>query len=275
MKKTFITIAVCLFLVNIACSQQEDLQMKIFKINHANIITIAELADNLKSDAGKVTFDANTNSLIVVDNPVSLMRIESVIQELDVKQKQVEINVIVAEATDSSWQKLGIESASLVIPNADFKAILQLMDSDKNIHKRSNMTVRTLSGQPAQLQVSKDEIIGEEKIIYSSGQEITNTVRRPLGDFLEVLPRVNNDNTILIIIRPLSSNLNKEGDPEEKTVLTQVVINNRDTIMLGGVSKVQVKSESSSLPGLDIPIFKEKGKEDHRVVMFLTTRIID
>jgi type II secretory pathway component GspD/PulD (secretin) len=275
MKKIFFSILVCFAFVTFAHCQQDNLEMKIFKINHASIETIAELANNLKSNEGRVTFDANTNSLIVLDNPAALMRIEKVIQELDARPKQVEVSVIVADATASFWRKIGIEAGSVVIPDVNFEAVLNLIEQDKNVNKRSKMTVRTLSGEPAQLQVSKEEIIGEEKIIYSSGQEVTNVVREPLGDFLEVLPQVNNDNTITMTLRPSSSNLSESGAPEEKTVFTRVVLNNKDTVAIGGVEQTKRESKTSSFPGFNIPIFKEDNQEGRQVMMFLTVRILD
>ncbi|MDD5044844.1 MAG: secretin N-terminal domain-containing protein [Candidatus Omnitrophica bacterium] len=273
MKKTTIIISILFFSVVSFC-WAENLQLKIFKINYGDIGSFYNIANDLKSEAGTVSFDRNSNSLIVRDYPQNIERIASVIESLDIKQKQVEIEVTVAEASKDFFKNIGITHSSIIIPSGQFSAVLAAIEKNKDAHTRSTMKVRTLSNQPAELQVSTDEVIGNEVVIYPAGTVVTTPVREPIGNFLEVLPTVNDDNTIMVTLRPSVSTLEKGGNPAQRTVYTNVILNNGDTVAIGSLdTEKEVTQNNQTLFGMPLST-KEKSK-NNKVVMFLTAKIID
>lgn len=270
----FVVLTVVL-LASTALPQPQGLEMRIFTVRASNAQSISNVARNLKSPEGSVTFDPNTNSLIVVDYPQNLQRIASLVEQLDKTQKQVEIKVTVADVTNNFLSNIGMHSGQVIIPTGEFNAVLRMLDTDKSSSIRSQMTVRTISNQPAQLMVSKDEIIGKQITRYENGDEVTTVIRKPIGDFLEVLPSVNNDGTIMIILRPTMSTLERRHTPYERSIITQVLINNGDTIALGGLDSAQQRTEDRSVSVLGIPLYKKTETESKKIVMFLTANIID
>jgi type II secretory pathway component GspD/PulD (secretin) len=268
MKKTAILICLLLFLKTAAFCQGCEPQLKIFKIEHGSIESLYEVANSLKSESGKVSFDRNSNSLIVFDCPQNIERIAQVIKGIDIQEKQVEIKVLVIEATEKFMEDIGISYGQVIIPQGKFKAIADLIQESKEANTRTSMMVRTLSNSPAVLQVTTDEVIGTEFVIFSNGTEITTPIREPIGSLLEVLPTANNDGTIKVILRPSVSSMEKPFTPSERTIITQVVIDDGDTIAIGGAQTQKEKVKRGLLSGKAV-------KENKRVEMFLTARIVD
>lgn len=269
-----LAILISLFLVAGLC-QSQDLEMRMFTIQHSNAQSISNVAQSLKSAEGSVTYDPNTNNLIVVDYPQNLQRIAAVIGKIDQVAKQVEVQVIVADVTDTLVRDIGLYSGQVILPHGDFIAVLRLLDTDKSSNIRSQMTIKTLSNQPAQLMVSKDEIIGQEITHYKDGTEVRTLIRKPIGDFLEVVPSVNGDGTITVIVRPTVSTLERRRTPYERSVLTQVIVNSGDTIAIGGMDSHQQTTENRSVSILGLPLGSKTKTESKKVVMFLTATIVD
>lgn len=252
-----------------------NLETKIFRIKYGNAESIYRVVDDIKSSEGKVSFDANTNSLIVVDTSQSLERIAALVAQLDIAQKQVEIKVLVVDASDEFLRNIGIASGQVIIPKGKFNAILNLVNTDKKINSRSEISIKVLSNQSAQLAVSREEIFGYTITKLSDTTEIISVVREPVGDFLEVLPAVNGDGTVTVALRPSSSSLTESGDIEDKTILTQVVVNSGDTIAIGGANSGSETIRQEKALGIGIPTLERHVTKNKRVVMFLTATVLD
>ncbi|MGD2279448.1 MAG: secretin N-terminal domain-containing protein, partial [Candidatus Omnitrophota bacterium] len=190
-KVSFVSTLTILILSGTVLGQQEEMKFKVFKIKYRSPESLLPAARHLKSGKGKVTVDPNSNSLIVVDYPSNLSRIAGVITTLDVPLEQVEIRVLIADVTDSFLKKAGIAFNQDVIPPKRFNNIHYSLDTDKASVIRSEITLRTLSGQPAALQVAEEEVLWG--VVKSASDSSTITVApaytRAAGNFLEVLPR--------------------------------------------------------------------------------------
>lgn len=274
MKSLTIFVSIFFFSAMVALCQTCNPQLKIFKVEHGNLESLYEMANSLKSQEGKVSFDPNSNSLIVFDCSENIERIAGVIKALDIREKQVEIKVLVVETTGELLRDLGISAAQVIIPGAKFGAIAQLLKTSKDTNVRSEMMVRTLSNRPAIIQVTKEEIIGTEFVIVGSQTAITSPITKPIGNLLEVLPRVNNDGTINVILRPSVSTMQEGAVPSESTILTQAVIKDGDTMAIGGVdTEREAVQKRGTLFG--VPLSKRAATEKKKVVMFLTSKITE
>jgi type II secretory pathway component GspD/PulD (secretin) len=274
MKTLLIFTIILLIFSGVLFSQVPGQEMRIFKLKHGNVESFYSIANTLKSSEGTVTFDTNTDSLIVVDYPANLANIAQVIESLDVPAKQVMIKVVVADVSDGFLQDVGIHRSQVIIPSGDFRAVLNLLSSRTDSNIRSQMSVRTLSGQPAQIAVTADEIIGYEVTSYRR-HDVIEPVREPIGDILEVLPTVNNDGTITVVVRPSVSTLERNSTPYERSALTQVIVDDGDTIVIGGVDSVKEETTTGSIPILGIPISQRKSSKSQKVMMFLTATTTD
>jgi len=276
-KYAVIVLFTCFLTLSSGFSQSAGVKLRIFSVQHRNAQLLYTVVKDLISEQGKVTLDAQTNSLIVLDYPENLVNIENVISSLDVQEKNVEIKVLVAETSGNFFNNIGLEGGQVIIPSGKFSAVLAGLRADNTSNIRSEMTVKTLSGYPASLAVSKDEIFGQTVTYYGSHKSdvvVVSDLRQPMGDFLEVLPTVNNDGTITVVVQPTISRM-ENAEPYQNTVLTQVIINNGDTIVLGGLDKQAIQSQSRKTTIFGVPISQRTNQQHRKTALFLTATIAD
>lgn len=272
MKKVIvIVLAISIFLYGGLSLAKDDLELRIFRIKYGLAADLSEVVNNLKSPEGKISIDRHTNSFIVVDRPEYLERMSQVLGELDKQPPQVELRVMIAEVSSSALTEIGITSRNVIIPQPKLRASLDFLSTRKDTSVKSDMSIRTISGHPAKLQVTKDMVYEKEVVRFADGHEVVNYDREPVGDFLEVLPRVNNDETINVILRPSSTSLEGEHDIYEKSILTQVNLRAGDALVIGGLDSS--KEVSSSVLGEEIS--RGSKSEGKKVVMFLTAGIVN
>lgn len=118
-----------IFVVNESGKPQVETITKVFPLQYARVkgyelteegkkreakieIGIKDVIDRLLSEHGQAVEDSRSNSLIVSDLPSQFSRIESAIEELDIKLPQVMIEVEVVETSLDTIDKLGIEWGS-------------------------------------------------------------------------------------------------------------------------------------------------------------------
>jgi len=237
--------------------------------------TLESIAGHMLSKKGKAVYDSHTNSLIVIDTPANLDKIAEVIEEVDVVPKMVNVEVLIVEASREFIKDIGLRGARVVLPGGRFQTILSLLNSRKDAHISSKSMVKTMSNRPARLQVTRDAVIAVARYIYfPSGATFDIPVMEAIGDTLDVLPLVNADNTITLDIRPSMSTLDDSHSPYERSVSTQVVVNNGDTLVLSGLD-AQKKEQRSKSTFLGIPLSSTKTQESKNLVMFVTAEIVE
>ncbi|MEA3489386.1 MAG: secretin N-terminal domain-containing protein [Candidatus Omnitrophota bacterium] len=274
MRKTLFIIIISFFITAPPASAgSEDLQVEVFKIQHGDAVSIYPAVVHLNSKEGKTTLHSATNSLIVRDYPANLRHIRKVLDRLDNPRKQVEIKLLVVEMTDTLMGEAGLDAGQSVIPPERFDEIFWLLSKSESADIRTQMTVKTLSGEPARTQVALKEVF-PRTIITDKGNIGVNWVdRKPVGNILEVLPRVNNDGSITMILRPAIGEIRKDHSIYERSVITQVVINSGDTIAIGGMDRVERRLEQAGVTplGVSVPL---RGAEKYRtVIMFVTATV--
>jgi type II secretory pathway component GspD/PulD (secretin) len=274
MRKAFIFTLIFLVLAGNVLSEPADMKMRIFKPQNRDAASLYQVVEHLKSDDGKVTVDKRTDSLIVVDYPSNLDRMAFVLEQLDVPQKQVEINVMVVEATDSLLGKIGVNLSRPVIPPENFKEMRYLLQESDEAVVRSRMSVRTLSGKPAVMRVAQEEILWGKVISPPESRVITVAPVgvRSAGRFLEVLPKVNDNGSVTVTVRPTVSEFEKDRNVFARSVITQVIVGSGDTIVIGGVETAKNRTQKNGVPHTGISVSSGE-KEARKVVMFLTATV--
>lgn len=91
----------------------EKLDFAVISLRHANCDDIAELivgggSGGLLSAAGKLTADARTNSLVVVDYPEVIEQVRNLAGELDLEVQQVEIEARIVIINQGELEELGV-----------------------------------------------------------------------------------------------------------------------------------------------------------------------
>ena len=275
MKKLVAFIIIFSVLTVSAFSAKEDLEVKVFEIQHGSARSMYAVFEHLKSPEGKVTIHDAANKLIVVDYPENIRQMEKVIAKLDVPKEQLEITVIVAEVSGRFLAEAGISSGQVVIPEQRFQQVRYLLTSSEESSIRSDMSIRTLSGQPATLQVAREEFFGGT--IQRSGDTTVYMppATRSAGNFLVVLPRVNDDGTIAVKVRPEMSRFQDDQSVYERSIITQVVVKSGDTIAIGGVTTSRQQVNERALPHTGLPSVERGSEEYSKLMMFLTVKILD
>jgi len=277
MRKKIAIIFLTVFLLSggVLFSQAEKIRLEVFEVKYADIKSLEEAASALKSDEGRVSVHTSTNKLVVFDYPSNLERIAKVIELLDIKPKELEIKVVVVELTSAFLRRLGLGGRATIIPPAKFDEFMFLVKVAKEATVRSEMSLRTISGRVAALSVSEKEIFGGTLTREGDELVVVPIQEREAGSYLEVLPRVNDDGTINIIIRPSVSEFRADGSARERSILTQLVVNDGDTVAIGGLDVTGKRTGGESIPPADIAISKGNVDAARKVVMFLTTDIVD
>lgn len=280
MKKTFIFAMLFLVLLVISlCHAEEggtddELKMKVFTVQHGSAASLSPVVEQMKSARGRVSVHTGSNNIIVYDYPEVLARIEKIITQLDAPQKQVDIKALVTETSGIFLKKAGITLTRPVISSERFNEIRYLISNDTHTNIRSEMMVKTLSGSPATLRVAREEIYPGTVTHTGNIMVVSPTIERAAGNFLDVLPKVNNDGTITVKILPAVSEFIDKHSTRERSVLTQAVVRNGDTIVLGGIGTESQHTVQDEIPSTGLSAARGTD-ESRRTVMFLTVTIVE
>ncbi|MEP6342656.1 MAG: type II secretion system secretin GspD [Maricaulaceae bacterium] len=189
---------------------------------------------------------------------------------------------------------LGLSGGSLGFASrgndAVFSAIINAVESDTDSNILSTPFVTTLDNVPASLLVGQEIPITTGTSLSSDSASIFSTTeRKEVGIKLEVLPSINEGDTIRLEIKQEVSSLagvlstTSTTDPitNQRDIETTVLADNGEIIVLGGLLQddEQISSEKVPLLG-DIPVlgnlFKSEGKSRGKtnLMVFIRPTII-
>ncbi len=174
-------------------------------------------------------------------------------------------------------------------------AAINFLKKDISTKALARPRIYTLSNHPAQIQIATDEAIGVTKNIDEDGKVTYEIERAKTGTVLRVTPQVNSANgEITLFLEPkvveavesdiaFAENLvsGKVMNPEERSVKDIVKIKDGHTLLVGGLIRTTNSQGKYKVPFLgDLPFlgaafrYKEKGKEERELLIFLTPHII-
>jgi len=238
-----------IFMVKDAGVSDVTLQTKIYKLNYAAVSGagvgegdssegIEKIIQGLISANGKVIVDSRTNSLIITDMPPSLIKIEEVLKELDVKTLQVMISAEIMEVSVDTLKRLGIEwgtstgglmtygagsrstywpferslfkGATLTntvgsVSFTDFSAVVQAIKTDSTTQYLARPRLLTLNNRAAEMKITKNAAVATQTVTASQGSAPVTTTsleRYEVGTTLKVTPHINKDDYITLTIEP-------------------------------------------------------------------------
>ena len=285
-----------------------------------NYNTAADFEGKVKSfltPRGKASSDQRTNMLIVTDTEETLRRINSFIKKLDRAERQVMIEARLVYATDEFQRDLGV-SWGIDYKHADsgdqwsrefeigkeglntfttfslggqvgklFGKDLFNLDARLRLGEEKNLVKTISSPRILTLNNSRAEILQGTKLATQGESESGGTTTEYEDAVLKisVLPQITPDNKLILDIEieddsPVSS-VSGSRDIDTKSAKTKMMVDDRETIVIGGVLKTTEETGKSQIPGLgDIPglgwLFKNKydkiGKTE--LLVFIQPRII-
>ncbi len=99
---------------------QKDLVTRIYPLNYTQAVDIDKAIAGQLGDGGKAVVDAPSNSLVVTATPPALDAIAKVIQSLDARTRQVQIEMRFMEFSNSDVQRVGFDPVTLGMDVANF-----------------------------------------------------------------------------------------------------------------------------------------------------------
>jgi type IV pilus assembly protein PilQ len=268
----------------------------------------------LTKERGSVSVDEKNNQVIVTDTAAVIRQAEEIIRRIDKVTAQVVIEARVVEVSDNFSRELGIDWQMNYGPGllGDWAVGTDMaMNFPSQATSTIGVSFSRLTGVPFVLnaQINALETTGEGKILSSpkiltldnkkakikQGVEYPYLERDSSGGssvkfknidlLLEVTPHVTPDNRISLIIFITKNDVAgiTAGVPSVATneAQTELLVNDGDTIVIGGIIKASESKGSDGFPVLNsIPLlgwmFKNTvtKKQSNELLIFMTPRIV-
>jgi type II secretory pathway component GspD/PulD (secretin) len=156
--------------------------------------------------------------------------------------------------------------------------------------------ILALDNQPALIKISTDQAIGSSTVTQSggSGTSSSNTERYEVGTILRVTPLINTGGRITLTVEPSFATVDpsaihvngigggETGDPTTRTARTTLMVNDGQTIALGGMLFSNQSNDDRKVPFFgNIPVIGKalftsntKSIKDRELILFVTPYII-
>ncbi len=253
---------------------------------------VDKLVESLLSKNGKVTFDLQSNSLVVTDTPEKLMVIEKVLQKLDVPARQVMLEAYLMEGKLASFTagsrttafpfaetlfnaSKGVKASAVTagstltlgtLSAANLTATLHYLMTQTDSKILARPRVLTLNNQAANIKLVTNAAIANTSTTTTAvgTAAVTNNVaeRTQVGITLKMTPQVNEDESVELFLQPSVTTVAASGffptiflDPTTRSVRTVVRVKNHETLVIGGLIDSDKSLVTRKLPFLgDIPL---------------------
>ena len=258
-----------------------------------NYISAEDIA-RLLSDyyAPYVKINAATNTVAITASPEMTESVLEDLARIDVAPRQVMIEAIVTEMSESAARSLGLDwsldgndggSSVFSLRNfppsrgdtslyftftelnrtmgeysVTFETALRALEEDGEIDIRANPRLATLNGRPASIFIGREEyysiVTGPLSYPYTKLELIQ------VGITLQVTPYVSEDNEITVAIKPEVSDVAGQGASDlpvvsKRSVDTKLRVRDGETITVGGLTLRTENVRSTGVPFLSrIPI---------------------
>jgi type IV pilus assembly protein PilQ len=270
--------------------------------------------NTLLSNRGTVTIDERTNTLIVKDVADSVENIHKLISKIDIPVRQVMIEARIVSATDTFSKEIGVRWGILFDGAPDDN---RLTSSGLNVDLgvtnpaagRIAFGILSMSDVMLDLELSalqadnRGEVISTPKILtadkqtakVSSGTQIpyqeaaasgaTTTSFKEAALSLEATPNITPDGKIglkLLITNGTPTIINNQVAISEDSISTNVIVEDGQTVVLGGVFKNRTGTGVDKVPFLgDLPYIGRAFRRDvqnnnkQELLIFVTPKLIN
>ena len=293
-----------------------SLSSRFFHVHYAKAcdlnVFLIKKGESVLSARGKSQCDARSNSLWVEDDVQSLKRVAGLIHQLDVPVPQLLIKARIVNINNQAITKLGIHFISQADPGGltQHGFLMRFPRVDTSMGSLTVPLAHLGGDMLLDMQLDALQHLGQAKIIASpelltesgkaasieAGEEVpyqqqiegggTSVAFKKAVLRLQVIPKVLPNNKILLqlsINQDQVSSLRVNGVPAIRTqqLKTQALVNNGETVVLGGIYETIDSNEKDSMAGLaKIPLlgllFQHRLHEHERrqLLLFVTPRIM-
>lgn len=185
---------------------------------------------------------------------------------------------------------MGVFSEAVTISGITFpniQAIFQAYKKDRDVHFLSTPQILTTDNEEAQITVGKNLPFQTTATTVASGNETFNSFEyRDVGKTLKIKPQISKDRmvrlNISLVVTALESSVDFKPTTLKRTVDTTVVVQDANTVVIGGLIDETVATSEQAIPCLgDIPLFKlafgkiATADERTNLYIFLTPHVIN
>ncbi len=168
----------------------------ILRLTYRNAAEVLPLVEGILSREGRAAVDTQSNSLVIVDTPESVRRVEAFLAGLDQPAKQAGIRVRFMEAVSQQERSLSVEGGiagrnwSVSKGGAGDGVEIRVQDQSGERRQRSEYYVQVISGHWAYIAVGKDVPLTTRWIDLARrhGRILETTVIRRIETGLDVRP---------------------------------------------------------------------------------------
>ena len=275
----------------------------------------------LTENRGKISVDARNNQIILTDTAEKISQAKDIVEAIDKVTPQVIIEARIVEANTNFVREIGFDWGTITLEDFDFGNVATFGPTSftaDNIPANFNnlgsigfnfatLTGTTFSIVDAKIQAADVEgttnIVSSPKIVtldnkkakIKQGFEVPYLERDSSGNatvnfkdvdlLLEVTPNVTPDNRIVMEIYVTKNDLvdPTADEPALSTneAETEILVDDGDTIVIGGILKDTRNWAESGIPGLrKIPalgwLFKSNKTEERKneLLIFITPQIV-
>jgi type IV pilus assembly protein PilQ len=269
----------------------------------------------ITKDRGSLSVDERTNQVIITDTPDKIAKARQIVQQIDKVTPQVIIEARIVETTTNFSRELGTEwgvsgnsASSSLGGDLGWDMAMNLpVDAVGTIGVNFSRLIGSTLALDAQLQamesleqgkiVSSPRVVtlDNKKAMIKQGYEFPYSTTDDDGDVniefkdidlkLEVTPHITSDNRISLNVHITKNDifvLTEEAPAlTTKEAETELLVNDGDTFVIGGIIKSNTNITDSGVPGLmKIPLLRwlfkneQKSTSKDELLIFITPRIV-
>jgi type IV pilus assembly protein PilQ len=293
---------------------------EVVRMNYADAAELLPTIEAILTEAGSAVVDGRTNSLVVSDIPENITTVRDLAIALDEPTGQILIEAKIVEFTEDAGLQMGVtwgfadyedsdgvsygssfNSGSnegvleLMIgkfdsfnPVQDLNARLSAMASDGLAEILAEPSILTLDNKEAMIAITSHIALAKKETFREGSDSSVEPIFGDVGVTLKVVPHLNNDEFVTMMIEPLVSSATKSTyfpddavDTKHRTARTTVMAKDGQTIVIGGLLRTDVIQTHFKVPILgDIPLlgalFRKTIENETKteVMLFLTPRIL-
>lgn len=265
----------------------------------------------------RITPVETVNSLIVTADIDTQPAIQKTIAALDTRKRQVLIEAKIVEVTLSKGLDFGLNLVEYLFQTGDnlkstlkvgtgdiagsyvnytvFKAgrlnaSLQMLAKDDRVNILSAPRILTSDNQKARILVGQEQPILKSTTVLEGNKTVSDYVYKDVGIELEVTPRITIDRDIALDLQQKVTSILSEVEfpggvkaplVGKREANTSVVVQDGQTLVIGGLMKNDLRDERQKVPILgDIPVIGwlfsriRKVNERTELLVFITPTVI-
>lgn len=288
----------------------ENLKTLLIPVSYAKAADLANRAKSFLTERGTVETDTRTNTVIIKDIDKVVVRVQKLLAALDTQPPRVAISARIVEMLSSFVRSVGFSDLSFnqnfaglniaetmslagtggksitTIRAANLANLLgtfQIGEAESKVKVLANPSVTVVANQQATVSQGISFFVPVSQVangtLVTTVQQITATLN------LDVTPIVSGDGSIFMNVSvrneiPRVNGANTQIDT--RNIQTQVLVENGDTAVIGGVFNNTINTSKEGVPFLrNLPIlslfFSRSSLNDtkNEIFVFLTAKILN